>query len=314
MVDYISFSLPNHSKALLSNPLISSSFKQESFHETGELTGVIKGNYKGLEIIIDKNKNAHIKGSIHKVFSNGKNHTDFFHEDLIYTLNLLSKELHFELQEAVIHSIEFGLNFRVNPSPSEILSSLCIHKPKGGALLPFERRNTFSKGDYYTVARDRYTIKLYDKGKQNRLKHKTLRYEIKVTRMAHLENIGVCTLNDLVNKNVLESFAELLDEVWRQIYLKATPGIAPKTPASIIKKGSVEYWNSKKLELSPTKFNQDIQCYRSQVERHSKFLHENLHSAILSKIQYLLKSHSSRINSHRSSQYESHTNSLGPSR
>lgn len=116
-------------------------------------------NYRGLKISIRGGRNVTIQGSLHKAFNNGINHNDFYYEDFLNAIQIITNELVVDVEDLIIQRIEFGVNIYNSKLPfSTIENNLLLHR-----LNPFM---TYLKGNIvmgFYCKRQRYELKIYDK-------------------------------------------------------------------------------------------------------------------------------------------------------
>ena len=162
----------------------------------------------------DGGHRVEVKGSLHKFFNNGEhNANQFTAADLLLTLDQLVTRYGIDPFNSKINTIEFGVNV-VLPFPvAPFLQNLVSYKNK-----PFTC-DTHSKTPYYECRFQRFTVKLYDKGKQRGLDGNLLRFEIKVSKMVYFDGTGVHlnTLADLLNVANYEKLGALLINTFKTI-------------------------------------------------------------------------------------------------
>ncbi|WP_291102451.1 MULTISPECIES: hypothetical protein [unclassified Dysgonomonas] len=202
----------------LNNPLLD--FGLLVSERTGELlTQRREAKAKDLRFVLSPNerKNAlscSFTGSLHKHWDiDGSNHNDFTHPDICKTLDSLSANYNINLDEAFIHSLEIGVNIELDYSPEIIFKKAICHKGK-----PFERMDARDKRIGVICVHTDYSIKLYDKGYQCKIKDKyILRYEVRLHRQRMLQAFDIFTLVDLKNTEKVAFLVclllERLDEV-----------------------------------------------------------------------------------------------------
>ena len=166
-----------------------------------------------------------VQGSLHKFYNNGEHNADqFTAADLLLTLDQLVTLYGIDPFTSKINNIEFGVNVELPFPVAPLLENLVSYKNK-----PF-RCDTRSKTPYYECQCQRYTVKLYDKGKQRGLDGNLLRVEIKVAKMIYFEKTGVClnTLADLLTVANYRRLGALLMNTFNKI-LFDDPTIRPDT-------------------------------------------------------------------------------------
>lgn len=137
-----------------------------------------------------------VKGSLHKFYNNGLHNADqYTAHDVLLTLDRLVTEYGFNLSESRINNIEFGVNIELPFAISQVFANLICYKNQPFASDPY------SQTPYYTCNQQRYTVKIYDKGKQKGMGCNLLRFEIRVRKMQYFTGTGIRlrTLADLLN-------------------------------------------------------------------------------------------------------------------
>ncbi|MFC5412382.1 hypothetical protein ACFPMF_23865 [Larkinella bovis] len=143
-----------------------------------------------------KGYRVEVKGSLHKFFNGGLHNADqYTANDLLLTLDQLATEYGFNLFDSVINNIEFGVNVELPFPVAKVLANLICYKNQPFAV------DSHSSIPYYVCDRQRYVVKMYDKGKQKGLAANVLRFEIRVRKMRYFDGKGVRlhTLVDLLN-------------------------------------------------------------------------------------------------------------------
>ena len=242
---------------LLHNPSLR--FETSLFEDSGEITRYI-AELKGIKIFIYPSGLVKLKGSIHKYANHGVHNFDqFTFKRLALAIYQLSSELKFDLDKAVVHSFEFGLNLITQFNPTEYFSSLISYKGK--------QFNNYDVGDGKQCLLDKYIVKIYDKGKQYSCGSNILRIEVKVLKMAAVK-LGIVYLKDLLNIEVwqrcMEHLLEVLDALI--IFEKLNTDLSGVPKEVYIKGANPENW--KKENITPNgrnklkaKFNQVIRDY-----------------------------------------------------
>lgn len=165
-----------------------------------------------------------LKGSLHKFYNNGLHNADQYSaNDLLLTLNRLVTDYGMNLYKSKINNIEFGVNIELPFAISQVFTNLICYKNQ-----PFTS-DTHSQTPYYACNRQRYTVKIYDKGKQKGIGVNLLRFEVRVKKMQYFDGTGVQlrTLADLLNVTNYELLGTLLVNTFNDI-LFDDPTINPK--------------------------------------------------------------------------------------
>ena len=167
-----------------------------------------------------------VKGSLHKFYNNGLHNADQYTvNDLLLTLNRLVTDYGFDLFSSKINNIEFGVNIELPFAISQVFANLICHKNQ-----PFQV-DSHSQTPYYVCNWQRYTVKIYDKGKQQGLGGNLLRFEIRVRKMRvfrTVTGVQLHTLADLLNVANYGPLGALLVDAFDDI-LFDDPAINPKT-------------------------------------------------------------------------------------
>ena len=201
MIDYIKIrDLPVQLHDIINNKFLD--FGTSVNIETGEIFGKPQiAKYKGISFIIKKNKKTskyqyvNLEGSLHKYWNNGEhNYNDFNFNNLVSVINELSEKFNIDPFNTRLNNVEFGVNLVIPFNPDEFLKSIINHKGKHFSIIR-QRDKHFRQCEY-----SRYYLKIYDKGLQFG-KNNIFRFEVKVTRMEHLKEIGISHLSDLLNIN-----------------------------------------------------------------------------------------------------------------
>lgn len=155
-----------------------------------------------------------VKGSLHKFSNNGLHNADqYTANDMLLTLDRLVTEYGFNLSESKINNIEFGVNIELPFAISQIFANLICYKNQPFAL------DSHSQTPYYACNWQHYTVKIYDKGKQNGLGGNLLRFEIRVNKMQYFSGTGIQlrTLADLLNVANYSLLGALIVDTFNEI-------------------------------------------------------------------------------------------------
>ncbi len=184
--------------------------------QTGEMVGgSVVAKYKGLKFFICYSAetgnitHCEISGSLHKYFNNGKhNANDFNINDLATVLNDLNKVFSVDSTTAILRNLEFGVNVLTPLKSSELLKNLVAYKNYEFGTLKVERKTVGKQ-----IEQQRQKLKIYDKGKQYKLKDKNLtRFEVAIKKMESLKPYNIKTLADLTE---ISKITPLLDVLLR---------------------------------------------------------------------------------------------------
>lgn len=219
-----------------------------------------------------KGKNLRLKGSLHKYFNNGKdNDNDFYAPHQVEeTIQDLQKRFRIS-PNSVLNNVEFGVNIRTPFAPKELLERLICYK---GA--PFVQ--TISSGiEFYECKREKFILKIYDKGTQCNLNFHLLRFEVKVLGMQFFASKGISikTLHDLTNTANYQRLGSLLLDYFDQILfdepLITYEGLSADQKHLLDTGRNHKTWKRPEREYFPTKTEYD-RTRQEQGRREKKFI------------------------------------------
>ena len=190
-----------------------------------EEIGNRRAHYKGLDFILEPKGKAKIKGSIHKFFNDGLHNANCFtYENFTEAVKRLSI---FGVKPAntKLKSFEIGLNLDTSTCKIDTKIFLgSILYCRGTQRSEMELNGKTGYGYAYKTTNTTY--KFYDKAEQSKLQAELLRVETKFVRMRAVENYGIKSLADLLNREKLskliaDKFLKSIDETiffeWDQI-------------------------------------------------------------------------------------------------
>ncbi len=198
--------------------------------------------YKSL-IFEDKGSVIEVRGSIHKLYNQGRhNYNRFGLSEIHLAVYELADKLKLLVSDVRLTNIEFGVNLIIDFEPRLFLNSLIYHK--GKKFTYRERVNM----QYSECSHGQYYIKVYDKGLQFGLNKHVLRVELKFIKMERINNLGIKYLSDLLDPKKLERLREELLRVYDEILI-AEPNIKPtglpiKDEMLIAHGKNDKYWDS----------------------------------------------------------------------
>ncbi|SIQ74193.1 hypothetical protein [Maribacter ulvicola] len=217
MIDGVKIDVPNLSGyEWLSNDLLD--FYTYTNTKTGELKdGTQVAKYKGLTFIITNSIKyqgvtyCSVRGSLHKYYNKGEtNANDFTIYQLKEVINDLYKKFSINPKIALLRNVEFGVNLYTTITAKAILNNLVALNSD-----PFTDFKANGQKIGKTIAKQRYTLKIYNKGKQEGLKPQNLlRVEIAVKKMDYLTKYNIKTLDDLLKINKVQPLGILLATYW----------------------------------------------------------------------------------------------------
>jgi hypothetical protein len=185
----------------------------KQFYEpfTGEIKPYpLKGKKLNLEVAINE-KTASLTGSIHKYYNltndfGLQNYNDFNYSKIKLTTEQIIEN--FSIAKATsITNLELGFNIIINENPQKYIDNyLLMYDLKA----PNRNEKFLGKGDYKEFRRTDYYMKIYNKSKPYKLDNNVLRVEIKIIRKRLLQLLGVYSLEDILDKQILKNIFELL--------------------------------------------------------------------------------------------------------
>ncbi len=214
MIDFIKLNISYLSdkerKSIITNPEFNC--KQTFDVITGELEYPIKGVYKDTINIIINTKRMELNGSLHQlhnVLTKGEkqNFDDLSINDTIGTVFHLKEKFNLQLKIIKIENLEFGPNIKCSISPEEILRKKTI---VWDGEMPSKNFKYSNKGKYLEFERTQYSLKIYDKGKQNTLPYHLMRIEYKAKCNQSVRKLGFRVLSDLLDVSKYDDAIQLL--------------------------------------------------------------------------------------------------------
>lgn len=283
----------------LESPLLK--FKSIVDEQTGEVLSNSKyAYYKGLRFSITESSKYKdlfyygLRGSLSKYRNNGiDNFIDFDFDTFLLTIKSLADTFHIDPNNAILRNIEFGVNV-LTPIPSQkVINYLIASKSDTFTQLKLQK---FPIGK--TIAKQRYHLKIYDKGKQTKRKNRdVLRVEIAVKKMDYLKNLSIKTLSDLTEITNISPLIDLLLNEWKEIIYYDT-GIKYRQMSEFEKKKFLFY-------LRPAAWSDFNRMQRMRAKKHFNKLLEKygssktksiIHNRILEKWQLLTANKCIRLN------------------
>lgn len=179
--------------------------------KTGELEAYPKKAFYHNFVIRLNKKFSKIVGSFHKfnnIINLDKNHNfnDFTYDELEVLLpEFIDK---FDLEDNnYLSKLELGFNLKLNIDPQGIIDNNLLLYNFGN----HSRNEKFrSKGDYKEFIKSDYSLKIYNKSKQYRVKEYILRIELKLTSKRKIQSFEIFSLKDLLNKDKITNLFNFL--------------------------------------------------------------------------------------------------------
>jgi hypothetical protein len=211
-----------------------------------------------------------ITGSLHKNYFGGQNYSPFQINDLQIELSKIERGLNIPFDLANLVNIEIGVNI---VTPFEVMPFLRnnLLSYKGNSFNDYmPDREGFILGKYCKLSQ--YSIKIYDKGKQNNLPINLMRYEIRFTKMTIIKKRGVKNLNTLKNTEMVCNLISLLINSWDNVLIYDNSinlkdrKIKPKHRRMLIKGNNPKYWEQLK-EKNKREFNYQRNLFKQIVKK-----------------------------------------------
>lgn len=150
-----------------------------------------------------------VQGSIHK-FWDGHNHSIFTIDEALKAFARLFEILGVNPANAKVLQLEYGLNINPVFNPNLFIDRLICFKSK-----PFEGMGNYEKIGKVCYQKE-YDLKIYNKGKQYKLKNNVLRIEKKIKDSYYLKRLGINSITDLTAAKAEQmtiDLCECIDEV-----------------------------------------------------------------------------------------------------
>ncbi|MBX2960631.1 MAG: hypothetical protein KF732_11835 [Flavobacteriales bacterium] len=209
----------------MDNPLLY--FTQEVNTTTGEIRRTNKKGkeqtpsqtayYNDLTFKIFDSGNIYIYGSLHKYFNKGlHNYNDFDINAIRGVLNDLHDKFDITTEQCILRNIELGINIKTPIEPNTILDNCFLHKTD---LLVYQIHS--DEGRYKQCEHSQYIVKIYNKTLHYQKKGlhpptNLLRFELKFCKMKYFKELGIFTLNDLLEYG-LHNFKSRILLAWNDI-------------------------------------------------------------------------------------------------
>ncbi len=285
MIDGIKIlNLPVNLPDLTNNELI------EFVSSVNETTGEVEtrtGIFRELIFTIKGNRYIRLYGSVHKYFNNGShNYNDLAFANLVEVIIDLHIKFKIDPFETRLNNLEFGVNIETPYNPDIFLKSVINHKG--------DQFNITWRKNYHFIEciKQRYIIKIYNKGLQYGQPGNILRFEIKIIKMEQLREVGITRLSDLL---AIEKFQRLGAELVRYFddLLVYDPTITKNLNARerlILSDGkNPKYWEELK-EKKPNSYYKKRNRFRELVEKYgSNNLQDSIRELIIKKVNDLLR-------------------------
>lgn len=210
-------------------------------------------HYQNLKFVVYDSGTIYVSGSLHKYYYNGlHNFKDFGINEIHYVLKDLENKFNIKPNQCILKNIELGININHNHKTENILSNCLLHKTK-----PFEYKYHSDEGKYIQCEHKQYLVKIYDKRKHYdkyfKIENEILRFELKFNRMEYFNKLGIFTLEQLLDYDLINFKDRLLTEWGNVLYFDKN---TIKDEKKQLQYSSVKYW----LELNP----ENLKYHRKQ--------------------------------------------------
>jgi hypothetical protein len=231
-----------------------------------------------------------ISGSLHKNYFGGQNYSPFNFNDLQNELFKIEKGLNISFDATSLVNIEIGVNiitpYEVTPFLRNNLLSY-----KGNIFNEYmQDRDGLVLGKYCKLSQ--YSLKIYDKGRQNNLPINLMRYELRFTKMAIIKNRGVKCLNSLKNKETVYELITLLINSWDNVLIYDNSinlkdrKVKPKHRRILLNGNNPKYWEQLK-EKNKREFNYQRKVFKKLVKEYGTNLHTQIKEMIKTEWELL---------------------------
>jgi hypothetical protein len=243
--------------------------------EQGEFNNLL------IQIYPDPKKTSGIffSGSLHK-FSNGGSHNynDFTCEAFARSLNALYKMFGVKPENLRLLQLEFGVNIIPPIETTRVLDHLFQFKTIDFANLIHDKR-----GYYKQIILDKYILKIYDKGIQNKLLYNLLRIEVKQTNWSEYRKLGIETLADFIKHDKRIFLEKLVDYFASCVFYDPTNVDANRWD----KFRNAIYWSELRDSGNRVNFCRDFKRLKKINSEHGQNVQQTICDLIKSKVEEL---------------------------
>lgn len=206
-----------------------------------------RGLYQNIELSIHE-KSAYIKGSIHKMVNRIAHNAD--HNYNLFSFECASEGVQYLIdllkikhRGTTLTNLELGFNIPLSISPSQFLK---YHVLMYDYTEPSKNLKHKGRGDYKEFQKTDYYIKIYSKSKQYNLNYNLLRVELKILSKRLLEKLGVVSLEDLQDRQVIKNIFNLLKRELQNVMIVddyTTTLMSPEDRNCLSHYTNPNYWN-----------------------------------------------------------------------
>jgi hypothetical protein len=292
MIDFIKILILNEdliNKIWHNDLLIYKSSKDKlEFNSQDEINTSEYCKYKNLTFARYPNK-LEITGSIHYLFNNGKhNANDLNVSDCINEIIKLKHLFQLDLSLCKVINLEFGINILILFPVKKVVQYLKFHERnlfvRTKDLQHSKISQSFSKNGNVNSHK---IIKAYAKGLQlfegeRMTDENTFRFEVKSKRSKYINNLGVFTLEDLIQKDVYKRLGKEIIKEWQQVLLidRLTDFNNDKR---IVKYNNSDFWEDTESDYR-NKFSYHKKKYFELLSEFPQNIHAAINNLIINKI------------------------------
>jgi hypothetical protein len=282
-VDYIKFEIIGiDAESVLNNPNLTFTPTLIGFDEVVNYYSVVDG--MKMKVSIPSNRIT-LSGSIHKFWNGGiHNHNDFDENAFRDATNRMYSIFQVTPQQLRILSMEYGVNLNIDYSIKNLLNNCFQHKGED-----VEVKISNDGGKFHQAKHDRYSLKLYDKGKQYGLiGQNVFRVEVKEFNWSPFRKIGIVTLEDFIQYDKTIFIQNLIVQWMNVILFDFT------APTELIKPEYINanYWRNQRdkvrtKDLSRSSFHRHWNKLKKFNATHGDDIQNRIAKSIIQKIDQL---------------------------
>ncbi len=233
-----------------------------------------------------------LDGSLHKNHFGGANYLPFTWEDLQKEICHLENSLNLSPELARLVNLEIGVNIIVPFAVFPFLQKNLISY-KGNSFNKYRPdKKGFCLGKYCELSQ--YSVKIYDKGKQNKLPENVMRFELRFLKMETLKQRGINDLTNLKDPIKVNGLLSLLLMAWDNVLLFDSsinlkkPEIKPKEREVLQQGSNPKFWEDLK-DQDTRQFNYQRAKFKELVSLHGKGWNQIIRELIKKEWQNLFK-------------------------
>lgn len=260
---------------------------------TGEALNYPKsGKLYNLDIRLTQER-ASILGSLHKfnnlwVYNDNQNYNNFNACEIDCVNDFLCDSLNIDPRETKITNLEFGFNILVDEDIKDILDRTIMYNFENHT-----RKETFrGQGYFKQFCKTDYSIKIYNKSKQYKLKQNILRVELKITRARLLNKLGVYCLADLNKSSYKSLFVAFLQRFDKLLIVDSLRLVSDKHRADrdlLIDGINPHYWvDLKKRDTRNINAHRKEKFKRLLNDNYSSITHNKIRNSLINKFNELI--------------------------